>query len=124
PPRHKTPNLGKIIRPPAHSLLAGDFLYLLDSSKLAQRRRARFVRRHVGGNVSVDQKIDMLPDFFRHFRVAAFFAKHANQSTEPGPKLRRHTCQAPDRTRSIPLVMRDQSSSSAANSLRTTAVSL
>jgi hypothetical protein len=71
----KSDILKKFVRPHAHALFARDFFGLLDSAELSQRRVARFMGQHSRRDVSFDQKIDMLLNFFRHLGVTAAFLK-------------------------------------------------
>ena len=116
--------LNKFVGPSPDPLFARDFFGLLDSAELAQRRVPRLVRRHSRGDVSFGQKIEMRLYFFRHLGVATVFAKQSEQSTKPGAKSRHNLLALRTRTRSIPLVIRNQCSFSAASCLRPAEVSL
>jgi hypothetical protein len=62
--------LQKVICPPPHALFAGDFLNLLDTAKLFERRAPRLVRRHASGQITLGQAIEMLLNLLCHLGIA------------------------------------------------------
>ena len=116
--------LNKFVGPSPDPLFARDFFGLLDSAELSQRRVARLIRRHSRGDVSLGQKIEMRLHFLRHLGVTAIFAKTIRAVEKTRRERRGIIFSAPTRTRSIPLVIRNQCLFLAASCLRPAEVSL
>src|SRR6266511_328584 len=110
-------------RPHPDALFARGFLDLFDAAKLSKCCVSRFFMRHACGNVAFDQCVEMLPKLFGHFCFATRLSKEPKQAAKPSTKSW-HRIQAPERTRLIPFVIRDQCSRSAANCLRPAVVNL
>ena len=61
------------------ALISIRLLDLFHTAKLSERGIARFFGRHSRCNVPLGQKIDMLPNLLRYFRIPAFLSKEPEQ---------------------------------------------
>src|SRR5262249_15978590 len=74
-PQTETEILSYLIWPHPSPLLASQFLHLFDATKFPKGRGACLHGRHAGRTFSVDQRIELILDFLRHFRIAPFLSK-------------------------------------------------